>query len=56
MSIFYVDVIGPVNLKQNNGHYFILVAIEFHKVNGNMFLRACNFKVVKWFIERDLTC
>jgi hypothetical protein len=29
MSIFYVDVIGLVNLKENNGHYFILVAIDY---------------------------
>jgi hypothetical protein len=24
-----IDVIGPVNLKANNGHRFILVAIDY---------------------------
>jgi len=52
-----IDVIGPVNLKANNGHRFILVAIDcFTKwVEAGLFAHMTQ-KVVKKFIERDLIC
>jgi len=56
-AMWGIDVIGPVNLKANNGHRFILVAIDYF----TKWAEACSYahvtqKVVKSFIKKDLIC
>jgi len=56
-AMWGIDVIGPVNPKANNGHRFILVAIDYFTkwVEAGSFAHMTQ-KVVKKFIERDLIC
>ena len=50
-----LDVIGLINLKPNNGHKFIIVAIDYFIkwVKANSYARITQ-KVVKKLIEKDL--
>jgi len=56
-TIWGIDVIGPVNPKANNGHRFILVAIDYLM----KWVEACSYAYMNWklvnrFIEKDLLC
>jgi hypothetical protein len=50
-----MDVIGKIKLKASNGHWFILVAIDYF----TKWVEATSYatqKVVKRFIEKNIIC
>lgn len=52
-----MDMIGLINLKAFNGHYFILVVIDYFTKWAKIASYAkVTQKVIKKFIKRDIIC